>query len=130
MRSGNLGSEKGASVREVVDMAARITGKPIPTRINPRRPGDPARLVADATRAKRRLGWCPGYDSLEQQIVFAVGKLLVREYPADADDRLDRLTFIECLLEEYRMTKDRRLLRRAIELWNEVEAERAHPPVT
>jgi hypothetical protein len=42
-----------------------------------------------------------------------------------ADDRLDRLTFIECLLEEYRMTKDRRLLRRAIELWNEVEAERA-----
>jgi UDP-glucose-4-epimerase GalE len=67
----NLGSEKGASVREVIDATARITGKPIPVRVNPRRPGDPARLIADATRAKRRLGWCPGYDSLDQQISSA-----------------------------------------------------------
>jgi len=67
----NLGSEKGASVREVIDVAARISGRPVPVRLNPRRPGDPARLIADATRAKRKLGWCPGYDSLNQQIASA-----------------------------------------------------------
>jgi UDP-arabinose 4-epimerase len=67
----NLGSEKGASVRQVIDAAARVTARPIATRIMPRRPGDPAQLVADATRAKRVLGWCPGYDSLDQQIATA-----------------------------------------------------------
>ena len=41
------------------------------------------------------------------------------------DNRFDRLTTIERLLKEYQVTRDRRLLRRAIELWDEVEAERA-----
>jgi len=67
----NLGSERGASVREVVETAARVTGQAVPSRICPRRAGDPARLVADASRAKRTLGWCPGYDSLELQIETA-----------------------------------------------------------
>jgi len=39
--------------------------------MHPRRPGDPARLVADSTRAKRVLGWCPGYDTLDLQIASA-----------------------------------------------------------
>jgi hypothetical protein len=40
------------------------------------------------------------------------------------DDRLNRLAFISRLLERYRVTKDRRLLRQALELWDEVEADR------
>jgi UDP-arabinose 4-epimerase len=67
----NLGGEKGASVREVIDAAARVTGHTITRRICPRRPGDPAALVADASRAKRVLGWCPAYDSLDEQIATA-----------------------------------------------------------
>ncbi len=67
----NLGSEHGASVREVIDMAARVTRRPIGIQVKARRPGDPARLVADASRAKRLLGWCPGYGTLEQQIATA-----------------------------------------------------------
>jgi len=67
----NLGSDKGASVREVIDSVARVTSRSIATRMHPRRPGDPARLVADSTRAKRVLGWCPGYDTLDLQIASA-----------------------------------------------------------
>jgi UDP-arabinose 4-epimerase len=67
----NLGSEKGASVREVIDAAARVTGRSITRRVCPRRAGDPAILVADASRAKRVLGWCPAYESLDEQIATA-----------------------------------------------------------
>jgi len=67
----NLGNEQGASVREVIETAAIVTGRPIPKRIHPRRLGDPARLVANASRAKRILGWCPGYDKLDVQIASA-----------------------------------------------------------
>jgi UDP-glucose 4-epimerase len=67
----NLGSDRGASVYEVIDAVARVTGRPIPKRICPRRPGDPARLVADSLRARQLLGWCPGYDTLDRQIETA-----------------------------------------------------------
>jgi UDP-arabinose 4-epimerase len=67
----NLGSDQGASVREVIDMAARVTRRPIGIQIKARRPGDPAKLIADSSRAKRLLGWCPGYASLEDQIATA-----------------------------------------------------------
>jgi UDP-arabinose 4-epimerase len=67
----NLGSEKGASVREVIAMANKITGRPINVRMRPRRPGDPAMLVADSTRARHVLGWTPGFGTLEQQIESA-----------------------------------------------------------
>jgi len=53
----NLGSGCGHSVLEVIEYARQITGRPIPIRIEPPRPGDPARLVADATRAREILGW-------------------------------------------------------------------------
>ncbi|MCS6913650.1 MAG: UDP-glucose 4-epimerase GalE [Myxococcales bacterium] len=55
----NLGSERGSSVLEVIAAAREVTGRPVPLRLGPRRPGDPDRLVADSTRAQRELGWCP-----------------------------------------------------------------------
>jgi UDP-glucose 4-epimerase len=61
----NLGSGRGYSVRQVVDIARRVTGHPIPVRIEPRRAGDPAVLVASSERARRELGWSPCRDNLE-----------------------------------------------------------------
>ncbi len=55
----NLGTGDGYSVLEVIETAKKITGRAIQTRIEPRRAGDPARLVADSTRAKQVLGWTP-----------------------------------------------------------------------
>jgi UDP-arabinose 4-epimerase len=55
----NLGNGKGFSVGEIIAAARRVTGRHIPVRIGARRAGDPARLVADASRAKRELGWEP-----------------------------------------------------------------------
>lgn len=55
----NLGTGDGNSVLEVIETARKITGHQIRTRIEPRRPGDPARLVADSTRAKQVLDWTP-----------------------------------------------------------------------
>lgn len=67
----NLGNGAGFSVREVIDTAGRITGREIPWRSGPRRPGDPARLVADAGKAKQLLGWQPRYTDLEQIVAHA-----------------------------------------------------------
>jgi UDP-arabinose 4-epimerase len=64
----NLGTGHGHSVRETIDAARRVTGRPIPSRDSPRRPGDPPVLVADAGRAKEKLGWVPQLGSLEQII--------------------------------------------------------------
>jgi UDP-glucose 4-epimerase len=55
----NLGNGEGATVFEVVEAARRVTGKEITVNRAARRPGDPASLVADATKAKRVLGWQP-----------------------------------------------------------------------
>lgn len=64
----NLGTGHGHSVRETIDAARRVTGRPIPSRDSPRRPGDPPVLVADAGRAKEKLGWEPQLGSLDQII--------------------------------------------------------------
>jgi UDP-glucose 4-epimerase len=64
----NLGTGHGHSVRETIAAARRITGRPIPSRDSPRRPGDPPVLVADAALAKEKLGWLPVLGSLEQII--------------------------------------------------------------
>ncbi len=64
-RSFNLGSGRGFSVREVVEVARRVTGHPIPARETARRPGDPAVLVANAQRAVAELGWSPRFADLE-----------------------------------------------------------------
>ena len=61
----NLGNNKGYSVREVIDSVQRVTGRPIPVDIHPRRAGDPAVLVASSDRAKTELGWQPKYTRLD-----------------------------------------------------------------
>jgi UDP-glucose 4-epimerase len=66
-RSGiyNLGcGGDGYSVRDVIDTARRVTGKDIPVRIGPRRPGDPAVLVASSDKIKKELGWQPQFQDL------------------------------------------------------------------
>ena len=53
----NLGTGRGASVRQVLDAVAKVAGKPVPHSIGPRRVGDPAELVSDPAKAMRELGW-------------------------------------------------------------------------
>ena len=61
----NLGNGQGFSVREVIDSARRVTGPPLPAEIHPRRPGDPAVLVASSRKAIRELAWQPRYTQLD-----------------------------------------------------------------
>src|SRR2546425_2863599 len=58
-RAFNLGTGQGFSVKEIIACAERITGKKVRRRIGARRDGDPAVLVADASRARRELEWAP-----------------------------------------------------------------------
>lgn len=60
----NLGTGHGYSVLEVIEATRKVTGKPIAFRIEPPRPGDPAKLVADAAKAKQVLGWQPAKSDL------------------------------------------------------------------
>ena len=64
----NLGSETGISVAEVLHTARKITGKPIPSAIAGRRPGDPAKLTASAALAGTLLGWKARYSDMETLI--------------------------------------------------------------
>lgn len=64
----NLGTGRGASVREVIDVARFVTKQPIPVRDVPRRPGDPAFLTADFKLAKECLGWEPKHSDLSSII--------------------------------------------------------------
>ena len=61
----NLGNGDGYSVKEVIQMCEKITGKKIPTVEKPRRPGDSPKLVAAANKAFTELGWKPQYPKLE-----------------------------------------------------------------
>jgi UDP-glucose 4-epimerase len=67
----NLGTGQGNSVLEVIEAARRVTGRPIRIRIEGPRPGDPARLVADSSRAKSVLGWTPAMSDLASIISSA-----------------------------------------------------------
>ena len=67
----NLGNGQGFSVQQVIDTARRVTGRDIPVVDGPRRPGDPARLVADARRARQVLGWQPAYPDIDTIIAHA-----------------------------------------------------------
>ena len=64
----NLGSGHGYSVREVIDTAIAVSGEKIPVQETPRRPGDPARLVASSDKISTQLGWRPRHDSLKEII--------------------------------------------------------------
>jgi UDP-glucose 4-epimerase len=70
-RAYNLGNGRGFSVREVIETAREVTGHPIPTVVGPRRPGDPAVLVAGSDRIRRELGWTPRYPELRDIVVSA-----------------------------------------------------------
>lgn len=70
-RMYNLGNGLGFTNLEVVETARQITGCAIPYTIGPRRPGDPAELVASSALARRELGWEPRYPALEQIVASA-----------------------------------------------------------
>jgi UDP-glucose 4-epimerase len=67
----NLGNGVGFSVLEVIEAARRVTNRPIESRFEPPREGDPARLVADAGKAFSLLGWRPAYSDLHKIIESA-----------------------------------------------------------
>ena len=67
----NLGNGIGFSVNEVIESARKVTGHSIPSKIAPRRAGDPAKLVASSEKAKNILGWKPVYTNLDDIISSA-----------------------------------------------------------
>ena len=67
----NLGSGNGFSVREVIEAARQVSGHPIPATELPRRPGDPARLVASSERIRRELGWKPQHENIHDILASA-----------------------------------------------------------
>ncbi len=75
----NLGcGGDGHTIREVIDCAARVTGRRIPTVIGPRRPGDPPVLVAASDKARRELGWQPRRERVEMMVESAWRWMLAR----------------------------------------------------
>jgi UDP-glucose 4-epimerase len=94
----NLGNGRGFTVREVIEVARKITGHPIPAVETPRRPGDPAVLVASSENIQRELGWRPQHAELEQ-IVASAWKWH-QAHPngyerAEVSARLTRLRFVD-----------------------------------
>ena len=67
----NLGNGDGYSVKQVIEMCEKITGKKIPAIEKPRRAGDPPRLVAAANKAFNELGWKPQYPKIEDIVATA-----------------------------------------------------------
>ncbi|MBF4991775.1 UDP-glucose 4-epimerase GalE [Methylophilus sp. QUAN] len=67
----NLGNGSGFSVQEVIDAVQKVSGKPVTVINGPRREGDPARLVADAKRARNILAWQPRFTDLETIVAHA-----------------------------------------------------------
>lgn len=67
----NLGNGRGFSVRQVIETAEKVTGRLVPVDEGPRRPGDPAVLVASSDRAVQELGWQPRFADLETIIATA-----------------------------------------------------------
>ncbi len=74
----NLGINKGFSVLELIKEAERVSGKTCPYEFKPRRPGDPSRLIADASKAKKELQWSPQFleirDMVESAYLFFKNK--------------------------------------------------------
>ncbi len=79
----NLGNGSGFSVLQVIEAARRVTGRPIPIRKAPRRPGDPETLVASSARARRDLGWTPRFPDLES--ILETAWRFARAHPAGYD---------------------------------------------
>ena len=84
-RTYNLGIGHGFSVRQVIEAARDVTGHAIPAVAGPRRPGDPARLIAASDRIQRELGWKPKWTDLHAIIESAWA--WHRTHPRGYDDR-------------------------------------------
>jgi UDP-glucose 4-epimerase len=80
----NLGNGNGYSVRQVIETVKRVTGRKVAAIDSPRRPGDPARLVASSQRIKEELGWIPRYPDLETIVKTAYD--WHRKHPKGYDD--------------------------------------------
>ncbi len=68
----NCGYGRGLSVREIATAMERVTGRTLPVREGPRRPGDPPSLIADSTKLRERLGWHPEHDDIDEIIGSAL----------------------------------------------------------
>ena len=64
----NLGNGVGFTEKQVIDSVRRVTGHPIPVEVQPRRPGDPAFLIAERQKAIQELGWQPKYPEIDEII--------------------------------------------------------------
>jgi len=67
----NLGSGQGFSVKQVVEVVEKVTGRKVPLQNLARRPGDPARLVASSARIREECGWRPAHADLETIVAHA-----------------------------------------------------------
>ncbi|MFL6128546.1 MAG: UDP-glucose 4-epimerase GalE [Mycobacteriales bacterium] len=67
----NLGNGAGFSVQDVIEAVRRVTGHPVPTKAAPRRPGDPAVLVAGSARIREDLGWVPRKPTVDEMVADA-----------------------------------------------------------
>jgi UDP-glucose 4-epimerase len=79
--TANCGYGRGYSVREVIDTVKKVSGVDFRVDLSPRRPGDPAQIVASSDRARAVLGWKPVHDDLADIVGNALGwerKLMLR----------------------------------------------------
>jgi UDP-glucose 4-epimerase len=67
----NLGNGAGFSVLDVIEAVRRVTGHPLPTEVGPRRPGDPAVLVASSAKIRAELGWTPRKPTVDEMVADA-----------------------------------------------------------
>lgn len=81
----NLGSSTGFSNKQMLEAAREVTGKPIPAKMAPRRPGDPDSLVAASDKARTILGWDPKYDDVHD--IIATAWKWHSTHPKGYDDR-------------------------------------------
>ena len=76
----NLGTETGSSVLEILELARKVTGHPIPAEMSERRPGDPSNLVAASRKITRDLGWKAAHSDL-QTILESTWQAYRHNYP-------------------------------------------------
>ena len=81
----NLGSSTGFSNKQMLEAAREVTGKPIPAKMAPRRPGAPDSLVAASDKARTILGWKPKYDDVHD--IIATAWKWHSTHPKGYDDR-------------------------------------------
>jgi len=81
----NLGNENGFSVREVIETVRKISNRKILSVDSPRRPGDPARLVASSKKIREELGWAPSFADLET--IVATAWKWHKNHPRGYDDK-------------------------------------------